>query len=78
MRISLATRLKKLEMSRAKQGPNRIVVYTPGKDGAKNAALRDSRPGRWMLVPNFGTAAAWEAALDAQQRRLMNQAERRD
>jgi len=68
MRLSFVTRLKKLELARAKQGPNRIVYYVP--EGLRTVS---AKPGRWLLVPNFGSMAAWEAALAAQQLRLMNQ-----
>lgn len=79
MRISLATRLKKLELARRKQGPNRIVVYDATQpDGARNALRSVGRPGRYLLIPNYGSMAEWEAGLRSQQQRLMNEAERRN
>lgn len=78
MRISLVTRLKKLEMARSKQGPNRVIRYDPAQpNGAANACLTVGKPGRYLLIPNFGAMSEWEAGLAAQQQRLMSEAEQR-
>lgn len=78
MRISLATRLKKLELAKRRQGANRIVIYDATQpDGKRNALRSVGKPGRFLLVPDHGSNAAWEAGVWAQQQRLMNEAKRR-
>ena len=67
---SLKARVAKLENNRSAQNSNRVLTYDPARPGSKTAALSVGKSGKFMLVSNFATDEAWEAALFEQQQRL--------
>lgn len=66
-RVGLANRIRKLEMQRKfARAFGHVLAYRPGQPVGK-------QPGRFMLIPNFGSDDEWEAASIKQQRTLEDQ-----
>ncbi|MGH8049083.1 MAG: hypothetical protein ACREPB_00310 [Arenimonas sp.] len=73
---SFYRRLQKLEDQQIKQGPNRVILYSPADRASRqlwNAATSHlgALTGRVMLAPDFGSDAMWEKALLEQQKTLL-------
>lgn len=53
------------------QGPNRTLLYDALNSDAATALANVGKPGKYLCVPNFGSAADFERALLRQQRELI-------
>ena len=69
----ILSRIKKLENRRGSQSQNRILKYNPLLNNAAEM-LEKATPGKYILVPDYGSDVDWERAAMTQQSRLIKEA----